>query len=1499
MRKRLLVGLLAMSVLFQSFGVPAAAQGVGSVSQNTLEDRETTGTEVLENTSEAVDQKEDISSENASGEIGQTWDADEEGKDDRVQDAGQTEGDILIEESQAEEDTLTREENQTEEEDPADKEEAAISANELTVSQNMLDSAKEEAEAQIVEVTVEASEGVYQSGSFTVVGAPESEPAIPMGFTFFSLRGINTVENTIYQGLKNREARIDISAFSIPVADVQSYYYGVINDNPDLYYARTAFSMGYNPSTMLVSYVVPAYLSDCDDVAFNAAVEEAMAVIENCTTDVEKAIALHDYLVLNCEYDYQNYLNQTIPSESFSAYGVFVEKTAVCQGYALAYKLLCNKAGINCYMVTSDSMNHAWNMIQLGGKYYQVDATWNDPTWDTPGLVKHTYLFRTDSTFQSSLGHYDWQITSGSQVVDYQATDTTYDSADTAFWLNADSPIIFDAEGYCYYINEGSGQTGIVKRNRTTEEETLLLGSGGFGRWYVSGSYSYWPGIYSGFFKLGDRLYYNTPKQLYSITTDGTQQREETEILSTDTQSVYSCVLMGDRVKYVLLDSPNHSGPKTANEVELLGGVPVKSVTLTLTNLTLEIGERETLQAVVLPQNAVDTTVIWESDDEEVAEVENGVITAIGEGECKITATAGGKSAVCRVTVEVPKYQLTYEEPGGKVIAIRQVSSIAAEDIRLDAEKMEDVTPTGYTFKGWYIKEDGTKAILPDSYLPTEDTALVALFELEEYTVTYNLEGIKRVGEELGQEITAQNHTDNAEKYTIESDSITFKKPELTPQKENVVFDGWYTAVDEKGKGVGPRVDGITRGDTGNLTLYAAWKLSKGLWIEETDEEGTVVQTGAISSREYTGNAQRPVLRVYYDDQRLTQGRDYTLSYKNNISASTGNRLASVEVRLRGKYSGSRIYTFRIETVDIADAKADNIVAAYNYGRSIKPIPSLTWNGKKLYNRRDFTVEYPDSINEVDPEAAQKAYRAPGTYRIVIKGAGNYARSEKELTLTITDPARNLPISRAVISGKRRQEYSDAGYLILTEDILKLSYTDKGVTRVLSPETDYEVYCDACEDSVPAVYDAAAKGLKLSCEHIGEVGSCRLRIEGKGNRGSSTEPGFLGTTYAVVNITGSNIAKAQVELETQRDYTGEKISFTPLTGQEAQEQLKAEDRLMVTMTVAGGREVLRPGVDYRIDCSSINAGTGRVVVTGIGKYYGSITKAFTILPLTLDLPGEEASVRLAKEGAQPYQEGGSRPKVVVELGGKTLQEGKDYTLSYQNNMKVNENPASADAPAVIVQGKNNYSGKLRLSFGIEAIELKTGGGDARTEGGKDSGGQTSSAPSVTMAIPDLVVNSTPGSYRSTPVLMDEEGKRLRAGIDYGEVRYYDEAGRELSADEVLPAGSTVTVKVTGKGNYTGTISGRYRISEKGYLLSSATVLVDSRISYSNGEVFISKDDLTVIMNGQVLSSNDYKIKSLRSNAERGNAILVLEGRGDYAGTRQVCFSIMAQEIGLE
>ena len=92
--------------------------------------------------------------------------------------------------------------------------------------------------------------------------------------------------------------------------------------------------------------------------------------------------------------------------------------------------------------------------------------------------------------------------------------------------------------------------------------------------------------------------------------------------------------------------------------------VAVTSISLSQTEVALNIGESVTLTATVAPDNVTDKSVTWVSSDETVAKVADGVVTAVAAGTATITVitTDGAKTATCTVTVAEPTYNVTFKE---------------------------------------------------------------------------------------------------------------------------------------------------------------------------------------------------------------------------------------------------------------------------------------------------------------------------------------------------------------------------------------------------------------------------------------------------------------------------------------------------------------------------------------------------------------------------------------------------------------------------------------------------------------------------------------------------------------------------------------------------------------------------------------------------------------------------------------------------------------------
>ena len=113
-------------------------------------------------------------------------------------------------------------------------------------------------------------------------------------------------------------------------------------------------------------------------------------------SDFQKELILHDYLVENCHYSSDT--EQDSDSDIYRAYGALVNRDAVCNGYAEALQLMFNCVGVESKFVvgTADGVDHAWNLVKLGDKWYHLDATWDDPLPDKGKKVIHPYFNVSD-----------------------------------------------------------------------------------------------------------------------------------------------------------------------------------------------------------------------------------------------------------------------------------------------------------------------------------------------------------------------------------------------------------------------------------------------------------------------------------------------------------------------------------------------------------------------------------------------------------------------------------------------------------------------------------------------------------------------------------------------------------------------------------------------------------------------------------------------------------------------------------------------------------------------------------------------------------------------------------------------------------------------------------------------------------------------------------------------------------------------------------------------
>ena len=119
-------------------------------------------------------------------------------------------------------------------------------------------------------------------------------------------------------------------------------------------------------------------------------------------TTYQKVQAIYDWITRNVRYDKKN-LDDNSYYLKYTAYAAAINKTAVCQGYANLFYRLANDAGIDCRIVAglgnggSGWGGHSWNIVRMDdGKYYCLDATWDEGQTKYSYFLKGTTAFNTD-----------------------------------------------------------------------------------------------------------------------------------------------------------------------------------------------------------------------------------------------------------------------------------------------------------------------------------------------------------------------------------------------------------------------------------------------------------------------------------------------------------------------------------------------------------------------------------------------------------------------------------------------------------------------------------------------------------------------------------------------------------------------------------------------------------------------------------------------------------------------------------------------------------------------------------------------------------------------------------------------------------------------------------------------------------------------------------------------------------------------------------------------
>lgn len=312
----------------------------------------------------------------------------------------------------------------------------------------------------------------------------------------------------------------------------------------------------------------------------------------------------------------------------------------------------------------------------------------------------------------------------------------------------------------------------------------------------------------------------------------------------------------------------------------------------------------------------------------------------------------------------------------------------------------------------------------------------------------------------------------------------------------------------------------------------------------------------------------------------------------------------------------------------------------------------------------------------------------------------------------------------------------------------------------------------------------------------------------------------------------------------------------------------------------------------------------QIVLSMKGNYSGKETVYFSIKPSEesgeqpddpkpeiYPITGEKITITDQNGNAElsaQYNKSGARPVLRIKYENSLLKEGRDYTLKYSGNTKYPANKAS-----VTITGKGRFKGKKVVPITVKQRPFSVDAG-------------------ITVVAYDKAVAKKPGKFYTTIKVFDLQGKLLKAGTDYEKNIVYLKDGVELTKSDHPQIGDRISVRVTGKGGYTGSyIETSYSILDpsKVYDIGKSTIKIKPQ-PYNKGKaVVISSEDMidTAVIGKNkeklVLSTDDgatgdYMVVpgSYVSNTNKGKAKVTFMGINGKTGTKTVTFSIGARSV---
>lgn len=347
-----------------------------------------------------------------------------------------------------------------------------------------------------------------------------------MDFDSIATKYAKAIE-VIEKGYKSLQSKIDLSDFGITYDEFRSII-KYLSINHSYYYVKSTYN--YSISGDHMAEYNPEYFWSAKDIEninkqIDSEVNRIAAEAESLKTDIEKFLFIHNSLILNITYGAEN------TDRDNNLYGAFVLKNTLCTGYSEAFCQIAAKLGLKAWVVTSDKLGHAWNIVLLDGRYYFVDCAWDDPIMTNQSLMNNPV---------SGYGRYQYFMCSEEYLYknDHESKDWTVNGINVSglaaskfydgfFWRNYET-LMMPSLGSWY--QNYSYQTENVKPEQVkfsidkitfsnNENYTLDINRTIYTYWKVDNSY--YPVFYSTLQSYDGAVYYIRANGIYKINEGG------------------------------------------------------------------------------------------------------------------------------------------------------------------------------------------------------------------------------------------------------------------------------------------------------------------------------------------------------------------------------------------------------------------------------------------------------------------------------------------------------------------------------------------------------------------------------------------------------------------------------------------------------------------------------------------------------------------------------------------------------------------------------------------------------------------------------------------------------------------------------------------------------------------------------------------------------------------------------------------------------------------